>query len=130
MRRLSLAAALVLGLGLPAAAHAAPECRAAAPKFDPGAKFAGEVRQVIDGQTLCVGRAPHPETWIRVRLSDLDARQPKARWARNALRRVAQDKYAVCTVSGDRYTAADPVPAICRVAGVTIAGRVKKATER
>lgn len=128
MRRPLIAAAFVLGFGLPAAAHAAPGCSGDAPKFKQGAKFAGEVRQIIDGQTICVGRAANPQTWIKVRLSDLNGVTNPSGWnARRALRRLGLGKYAVCTVSHrpDSNRPAAPVAAVCRVAGVSLAGRMK-----
>ncbi|HYG28111.1 MAG TPA: hypothetical protein VD906_14560 [Caulobacteraceae bacterium] len=122
-----IAAGVVLALAAPAAGQAAPRCEAPAPKFDAGSKFAGEVRQVIDHQTLCVGRAPNPDTWVKVQLTDL-AEVERPGWrARSALRRVALGKYAVCTVSRPDYAETDPVPAVCRVAGVSVGGRARKA---
>lgn len=39
----------------------------------PGQKFGGVVRYVGDGDSLCVGLSPDPQTWIEVRLADFDA---------------------------------------------------------
>ena len=129
MRRPLLAAVVLGALALPAAAQAAA-CRDQTPKFAPGAKFAGDVRHIIDGQTICVGRARNPETWIRVRLADLgDLKRPASWSAKRTLSRLSLGKYAVCTVSRRTraQSPAQPVTAVCRVAGVSLAGRVRKA---
>lgn len=73
-------------------------CQETSPAFARGAKFAGEIRDIIDGQTICVGRTPDPDAWVRVRLSDMDLKNPGSRSARRALSRLGLGKYAVCTI--------------------------------
>lgn len=43
------------------------------PPSSHGQKFEGVVRYVGDGDSLCVGQSPDPQTWIEVRLADFDA---------------------------------------------------------
>ena len=38
-----------------------------------GRTFAGPVRYMGDGDSLCVGRSANPTSWIAVRLADFDA---------------------------------------------------------
>ncbi|CAN5358871.1 hypothetical protein BH09PSE1_BH09PSE1_17080 [soil metagenome] len=68
MKWLLILAGLLLA---PTAAHADP-CEARLPARE-GETFAGIVRYVGDGDSLCLGPSADPATWIGVRLSDFDA---------------------------------------------------------
>lgn len=50
-----------------------------------GQKFEGLVRYVGDGDSLCVGQAADPGTWIEVRLADFDAPELHAPEGRRAV---------------------------------------------
>src|SRR4051812_33280850 len=67
--------AAALGLAAAAVLTAAPAradpCRAPLPRQ--GSTFAGDVRYIGDGDSLCVGPGPDPATWIEVRLADFYA---------------------------------------------------------
>ncbi|HEX6859952.1 MAG TPA: hypothetical protein VF138_07100 [Caulobacteraceae bacterium] len=124
MRLTTAAAAFVLVMGLPLAARAA-SCPEQPPVFSAGAKFAGEVRQVLDGRTICIGHSRAESSWFAVRLVDLHPDKPTSRGARRALGREGLGKYVVCTVAAPSDpTASTPLPAVCRVAGVSLGLRV------
>jgi hypothetical protein len=57
---------LLAMLVAPSLAHADP-CTAPLPSS--GTRFAGPVRYVGDGDSLCIGPASDPATWIEVRLA-------------------------------------------------------------
>jgi hypothetical protein len=64
-------------LPVPAAARADP-CEGRLPGRA-GETFAGIVRYVGDGDSLCVGNTAGPAPWIEVRLSDFDAAELHSR---------------------------------------------------
>lgn len=100
-----------------------------------GTEFAGVVRHVIDGDSLCVGPADGDgSTWIEVRLMDFDA--PESRQAGSAaaeamLSRLVLNREAQCTVTrSDRSGATrsyDRVHAVCRVNAQTIGDAMRAA---
>lgn len=120
MSRLLLPAALVL-LALPAVAHADP-CEGRLPNRA-GEPFAGIVRYIGDGDSLCVGRTADPEEWIEVRLADFDAPELNARDGRRSreiLSRLVRGRQLACTAvrgRSGRVVSHDRVIAICRLNG-------------
>lgn len=79
----------------PAGARADP-CEAPLPK--PGESFAGQVRYVGDGDSLCVGWSARPTDWVEVRISDFHAPElhaPGGAEAKAALRRLVMPEGAM-----------------------------------
>jgi endonuclease YncB( thermonuclease family) len=119
------AAAAVVGL-LSATAALADPCTAPVSGFRAGQTFAGEVRYVGDGDSICVSPSADPSTWIEVRIADFYAPELHAAGgiaARSAMVRIASGKSARCTaVIGDhgRLTSYDRVIAICRIGGESL----------
>ena len=119
IRPLILALA-VMALATPALA-ARPDtdhCRAALPAR--GATFAGIVRYVGDGDMLCVGPGPDPSVLIEVRVADFYApelHQAGGVEARDALRRLALGKRAVCVADHRSY---DRIVARCEIGGQSV----------
>lgn len=99
-----------------------------------GQKFEGLVRYVGDGDSLCVGQAGDPRTWIEVRLADFDAPElhaPEGRRAKALLKQVAFGRRAECEAHrghGGRVISYDRVIAVCRVDGRSI-GDLLRATK-
>lgn len=91
-----------------------------------GQKFEGLVRYVGDGDSLCVGQAADPGTWIEVRLADFDAPElhaPEGRRAKALLEQVAFGHRARCEARpgrSGRVISHDRVIAVCRVDGRSI----------
>lgn len=109
---------------LPAIAHADP-CEAPLPR--PGASFAGTVRYVGDGDSLCVGPSADPQTWVEVRIADYYAAElhaPGGRDAKAALERIALGKPVQCTAGKRSY---DRVVAVCTISGTSL-GALLRAT--
>lgn len=115
----------VIGAALAAAAPvsaAADPCRGPLPAR-PGESFAGLVRYVGDGDSLCVGAAEDPATWIEVRIADFDAPelgQAGGERAKALLAAVALGRHATCIASAGRtgrVVVYDRVVAVCRVGG-------------
>lgn len=128
--------AIIAGIALvlwPRDASADP-CTAALPSRA-GAEFAGVVRYVGDGDSLCVGPASGPgSTWVEVRLMDFDApelRQPGGIAARDTLRRLALGRQAQCVVTRSARSGAtrsyDRTHAVCRIGGQTIGDMMRAA---
>ncbi|MDA0699860.1 MAG: nuclease, partial [bacterium] len=67
--------------GLASAARADP-CEGRLPSRA-GDRFAGSVRYVGDGDSLCVGRTSNPAEWIEVRLADFNAPELNERGGRD-----------------------------------------------
>lgn len=66
--------------------------RGPAPVFRPGQTFAGTVRYIGDGDSVCVGTGVDPRTWLEVRLADFSApelSEPGGRQARSAMSSIA-----------------------------------------
>lgn len=120
MVRLLLSATIVL-LALPAIARADP-CEGRLPSRA-GEPFAGIVRYIGDGDSLCVGRTADPEEWIEVRLADFDAPELNARdgrRARDMLSRLVRGRQLACTAvrgRSGRVISHDRVIAACRLNG-------------
>lgn len=91
-----------------------------------GQKFEGLVRYVGDGDSLCVGQAADPGTWIEVRLADFNAPElhaPEGRRAKALLEQVAFGRRARCEARlgrSGRVISHDRVIAVCRVDGRSI----------
>ncbi len=90
-------AVAVVATVVPALAHADP-CEGRLPSRA-GEAFAGTVRYVGDGDSLCVGTRPDPATWIEIRLSDFDAPElhsPTGRADRDRLVRLVFGRQLSC----------------------------------
>lgn len=136
MTKLSTGAATGLaGLLLVVAAPAlADPCEAPVKGFKAGQAFAGEVRYVGDGDSICVGSSADPSTWIEVRLSDFYApelREPGGEAAKREMVSLTDGRTARCTaVIGDhgRTVSYDRVIAVCRVGGVSLGDLMRRAS--
>jgi endonuclease YncB( thermonuclease family) len=86
-----------------------------------GETFAGTVRYVGDGDSLCVGRTSDPNDWIEVRLADFDApelRERDGRRSRDILTRLTSGRQVSCTATrgrSGRVVSYDRVIATCRL---------------
>jgi endonuclease YncB( thermonuclease family) len=86
-----------------------------------GETFAGTVRYVGDGDSLCVGRTSDPNDWIEVRLADFDApelRERDGRRSRDILTRLTRGRQVTCTATrgrSGRVVSYDRVIATCRL---------------
>ena len=86
-----------------------------------GQKFEGLIRYVGDGDSLCVGQAADPRTWIEVRVADFNAPElhaPEGRRAKMLLEQVAFGRRAQCEARrgrSGRVISHDRVIAVCRV---------------
>lgn len=84
-----------------------------------GQSLSGQVRYVVDGDGLCVGRAADPATWIEVRLADFDVPELNANGGQRAkalLTRVTSGRSVVCTAvrgRSGRVVVYDRVIAVC-----------------
>ncbi|MCX7359932.1 MAG: nuclease [Alphaproteobacteria bacterium] len=119
---------------LPAAAWADP-CEGALPRRA-GETFSGQVRYIGDGDSLCVGNAADPSTWIEVRLADFNAPELHADGgaaARTALERLAMGQNAECVATrgrNRRVVSYDRVIATCRIGGHRIGDALRAAGAR
>lgn len=92
----------------------------------PGEEFAGTVRYVGDGDSLCVGRTADPHQWIEVRLADFDApelREPEGRRGHEMLTRLTRGRDVNCVATrgrNGRVNSHDRVIATCRLNGQTL----------
>lgn len=123
----TLALTFLAGLSIPAIAAADP-CEAPLPK--PGASFAGIVRYVGDGDSLCVSDSADPRTWVEVRIADFYAPElhaPGGQDAKRALERLAMGKRAACVAQHRSY---DRVVAVCRVDGRSLGDAMRAAGVR
>jgi hypothetical protein len=122
-----------LALAAIAAPALADPCEAPVNRFRAGQTFAGEVRYVGDGDSICIGLGPSPATWIEVRLADWFApelHEPGGALAKATMVRIALGQRAVCTVergrNGRTYTF-DRVVAVCRVRRDSLAVLMRQA---
>lgn len=98
-----------------------------------GENFAGIVRYVGDGDSLCVGQSGDPQTWIEVRLADFNApelQSREGRTAKAALERIALGRPARCTAGGGRngrVISYDRVIAACEINGRRIGDLMREA---
>ena len=133
MTKLSLigVAGAFLFLLSPVIAWADP-CEGALPRRA-GETFAGEVRYIGDGDSLCVGQADNPNTWIEVRLADFNSPElqtPAGPAAKAALERIAMGRTAQCVAGGGRsrrVVSYDRVIAVCRIGGRRIGALMREA---
>lgn len=92
----------------------------------PDEVFAGPVRYVGDGDSLCVGRTTDPNEWIEVRLADFDApelREPEGRRGHEMLTRLTRGRDVNCVATrgrNGRVNSHDRVIATCRLNGQTL----------
>jgi endonuclease YncB( thermonuclease family) len=121
----------ILGTSLHGAAFADP-CEAELPT-KAGAVFAGTIKYVGDGDSLCVGTGSKGSAWVEVRLADFDAPElstKEGKRGKGILEREAMGKAVSCTVTKGRSgktTTYDRVLAVCRVGGVTIGDMLRRA---
>jgi endonuclease YncB( thermonuclease family) len=86
-----------------------------------GATFEGAIRYVGDGDSLWVGEAEDPTTWLEVRLADFDAPEladSGGPQAAATLRRIGLGKHVWCSVTrgrNGRTVSFDRVIAVCRL---------------
>ena len=112
-------AAMLLSLAAATMARADP-CEGRLPTRH-GETFAGMVRHVGDGDSLCVGRTSNPNDWIEVRLADFDApelRERDGRRSRDLLTRLTRGRQVTCTATrgrSGRVVSYDRVIATCRL---------------
>jgi micrococcal nuclease len=93
----------------------------------PGARFAGPVVYIGDGDGLCVAVGQGAQNWVEVRLSDFYApelHEPDGRRAKAALERIASGKRAVCVAD---HRSHDRVVARCMIDGVAVGDRMRAA---
>lgn len=116
----------------PAVAFADP-CAGPLPRAA-GAEFAGVVRYVGDGDSLCVGAEDAPaSTWIEVRLADFNAPELGAdggQTARTLLRRLAFGREATCVATrgrSGRVISYDRVIAVCTIGGRSLGALLREA---
>lgn len=115
----------------PALAWADP-CEGTLPRRS-GETFAGTVRYVGDGDSLCVGQSDDPNTWIEVRLADFNSPElhtPAGPAAKAALERIAMGRPAQCVAGGGRtrrVVTYDRVIAVCRIGGRRIGDLMREA---
>ncbi len=131
MKWLLIGAALLLA---PTAARADP-CEGRLPERV-GEPFAGIVRYVGDGDSLCLGNTTDPAAWIEVRLSDFDAAElhsPAGRADRERLIRVVGRRWLDCTAvrgRNGRVIVYDRVVASCRLNGRPVGDLLRAAGGR
>lgn len=131
MKWLLISAGLLL---LPAVAHADP-CEGRLPERA-GEVFAGLVRYVGDGDSLCLGNTADPAAWIEVRLSDFDAAElhsPTGRADRDRLFRVVGRRRIDCVAvrgRNGRVIVYDRVIASCRLNGRRVGDLLRAAGGR
>jgi len=97
----ALGVAIAVGTAAPAQAD---PCEGQLPTHA-GTTFAGEVRYVGDGDSLCVGRTLDPNEWIEVRLADFNAPELHASRgpeAKAALERTALHRTVTCVTERGR----------------------------
>jgi endonuclease YncB( thermonuclease family) len=105
-------------------AHADP-CKAPLPSS--GTIFSGQVRYVGDGDSLCVGQASNPATWIEVRIADFYAPELNTSGgqdAKVALQRLALGRTLQCRAGKRSY---DRVVAWCTLDGRSLADGMRQA---
>lgn len=101
-----------------------------------GEAFAGIVRYVGDGDSLCVGSTADPAAWIEVRLSDFDAPElhsSTGRADRDRLVRVVRARRLECVAvrgRSGRVIVHDRVIASCRLNGRRVGDLLRAAGGR
>lgn len=126
-----ICAGLFLTLTFAAPAFADP-CKAPLPSRA-GQAFAGQVRYVGDGDSLCVGASANPADWIEIRLADFDAPElhsPEGPRAKAILAAIALGRFAACRAEigrQGRVIVWDRVIARCRINGETVGSLLRAA---
>lgn len=95
-----------------------------------GQVFSGPVSYVADGDGLCiaVGRSGDRSRWVEVRLGDYYAGElydEGGQTAKDTLARITRGQRIVCTSQGRKTY--DRVVAICRIGGVSLGERMRRA---
>lgn len=95
-----------------------------------GKTFTGPATYIADGDGLCVevGRKGDHTTWVEVRLADFFAGElydEGGQQARDTLALITGRKHLVCTSEGRKNY--DRVIAVCRIGGVSIGDRMRRA---
>ncbi|AXA37958.1 thermonuclease family protein [Rhizobium leguminosarum] len=130
LRLLIIASGLAL-FGFAVPAHADP-CEARRPG-QAGVQFSGAVRYVGDGDSLCVGKTPDPNSWIEVRLADFNApelNQDQGPVGKAVLERVALHRDVTCTTErgrSGRVVSFDHVIARCHIGSQGIGELLRRA---
>jgi hypothetical protein len=121
---ISAAAGLLMA---PVASAQDSACGSAVPRFEPGAKFAGQIRRVTAPDSVCIGRGADPNGWIDVRLEDVRPKRLRP-GAPKALSRAVLGQYAVCTVDArpGQQVVRGRVNAVCRIKGIGIGPILRK----
>lgn len=107
---------------LAAGAALADPCEGALPRLA-GERFAGQVRYIGDGDSLCVGDTADQKQWIEVRLGDFDAPELNAsggKAAKDTLSRIALGASVTCVAvrgRNGRVRSYDRVIARCDLEG-------------
>lgn len=97
------------------------------PGLTPTSTFAGTVRYVGDGDSLCVGTSADNAGWIEVRLADFRApelREAGGQAAKAALTRIALGRRVTCQGRNRTY---DRIAAVCRLDGVPLGRLMRRA---
>ncbi len=129
---LPLCLALVGAMVITCPARADP-CTAPITGYHAGQTFTGQVRYVGDGDSICIGQAANPATWIEVRLVDYFApelNEPGGREAKRKMDSLACGRPAVCTVRrghNGRTSSYDRVIASCSINGVHVGELMRRA---
>jgi micrococcal nuclease len=95
---------VAVALAVASSAMADP-CTAPVNIYKVGAKVAGPVVYVGDGDGLCVGLGPSGDRWVEIRLANFYAPElsdPGGKVAKAELDRLIFGQQVVCTVGGDR----------------------------
>ncbi len=97
-----------------------------------GKSFSGQVRYVVDGDGLYIGRASDTANWIEVRLADFDASELNANGGQRAkalLTRVTSGRWCARRSGGGsgRVVVYDRVIAVCTRDGRRLGDLLRKA---
>ncbi|MBB3873154.1 MULTISPECIES: nuclease [Brevundimonas] len=130
-----LAGLLLVGLVLAPAVALADPCEGRLPARA-GEPFAGVVRYVGDGDSLCLGATNDPATWIEVRLSDFDASElhsPTGTVDRDRLSNLVRGRNLDCVAvrgRNGRVVVYDRVIGACRLNGRRVGDLLRQAGGR
>lgn len=126
--------ALAFGMVLAGAAPALADPCEAIPGNGPlpaylsyGARFAGPVVFVIDGDSFCVAVGPGHDQWVEVRAADFfapETSQASGARAKAALERIALGKQAVCYANTRTF---DRIAAQCSIGGKAVGDLMRRA---
>lgn len=115
----------VVVVGMTSIAAKADPCTAELPRT--GTTFAGQVRYVGDGDSICVGPTSDPNSWVEVRIADFYAPELNSvggREAKNTLERIALGKLAQCVAGRRSY---DRIVARCNIRGNSVGSLMRQA---